>query len=168
MAGPRRNGSLESVGSQCRNHFVNLECRKDWDTAYTHSQGAPSFHSEQTRKHKASNHSHDEEVHNLEKKVERLRRHLLHQTGIREDRTPSPDQYLSTGSDGSYRPRSKTPPSELFVSSSCHSSGRNRYHKKSKTPPRRGQRHNTMGKAQISRSPFSRRNEQAELPHHFN
>ena len=136
--------------------------------AYTHSQGAPSFHSEQTRKHKASNHSHDEEVHNLEKKVERLRRHLLHQTGIREDRTPSPNQYLSTGSDGSYRPRSKTPPSELFVSSSCHSSRRNRYHKKSKTPPRRGQRHDTMGKAQISRSPFSRRNEQAELPHHFN
>ena len=44
--------------------------------AYTYNQGTPSFHSERTGQHEASNHSCDEEVHNLEKKVERLRRHL--------------------------------------------------------------------------------------------
>ena len=44
--------------------------------AHTHSQGASSFHSEQTGQHEASNYSRDEELHYLEKKVERLRRHL--------------------------------------------------------------------------------------------
>ena len=43
--------------------------------AHTHSQTTPSFHSKRTRQHEASNHSRDEEVHNLEKKVEQL--HML-------------------------------------------------------------------------------------------
>ena len=73
MAGPRRSGSLEFVVSQCRDHFVNLKHRRDKDVAQTHNQGAPSFHSERTEQHKASNNSRDEEVHNLEQKVERLR-----------------------------------------------------------------------------------------------
>ena len=73
MAGLRRRGSLEFVGSQHRDHFVNLEHRRDRDVAHTHSQGAPSFHFERTGQHEASHHSHDEEVHNLEKKVELLR-----------------------------------------------------------------------------------------------
>ena len=135
--------------------------------AHTHSQGAPSFHFERTGQHEATNHSHDEEVHNLEQKVEPLHQRLCHWTWIKEDRTPSPDQYSSTGSDGSYWPRSKTPPSESFISSSRHSSGQDCYRKKSKTPPRRGQGHDTMGKAllQISRSSFSRRIKQAELPY---
>ena len=40
--------------------------------AHTHSQGAPSFHSERIEQHEASYYSRDEELHNLEKKVERL------------------------------------------------------------------------------------------------
>ena len=170
MASSRRTGSLESVGSQCRDHFVNLEHRIDRDVAYTRSQGAPSFHSEQTGQHEESNHSHDEEVHSLEKKVERLHQRLHRRTRIREDRTPSLDQYSSTGSDKSYQPRSRTPPSESFTSLSRHSSGRDRYHKKSRTPPRRGQGQDAMGKAllQISHSLFSQRIEQAELPCRFN
>ena len=111
------------VGSQRRDHFINLERRRDENMAHTHSQGALSFHSEETGQHGASNYSRDEELHNLEKNVECLRR----QIGEREDRTPSPDQYLSTGSDGSYRPRSRTPSSELFMSSSHHTSGRKHY-----------------------------------------
>lgn len=78
MAGSRRSGSLESVGSQHRDHFINLERMRDRHVAYTHSQGAPSVHSKRTGQHKASHHSLDEEVHNLENKVERLRRHLCH------------------------------------------------------------------------------------------
>ena len=143
MASPRCSGSLESIGSQRRDHFVNLERRRYRDVAHTHSQGALSFHSERTGQHKVSHHSGDEEVHSLERKVGRLRR----QTRIREDRTPSLDQYLNTGSDGSYQPRSKTPPSESFMSSYRHTLGRKYYHKKSRTPPSRGQGNDVMGKA---------------------
>ena len=102
MAGPRRSGSQEFVGFQRKDHFVNLQRRRDRDMAHTHSQGASSFHSERTGQHEASNYSHDDELHYLEKKVERLRRHLHRKTWRREDRTPSLDQYLSIGSDGSY------------------------------------------------------------------
>lgn len=102
IAGPKCSGSLESIGSQHRDHFVNLECRRDQDVAHTQSQGAPSFHFERTRQHEVSHHSRDEEVHNLERKVERLLRCFCRRTQIREDRTPSLDQYLSTRSDGSY------------------------------------------------------------------
>ena len=117
-----------------------------------------------------SNYSRDEELHNLEKKVECLHRCLCRQTWRREDGTPFPDQYLSTGSDGSYRPRSRTPPSESFTSLSRHTLGRNHYRKKSRTPPRKGQGHDAMGKTllQISHSPFSQRIERAELPCCFN
>ena len=170
MAGPRHSGSLESVGSQRWDRFVNLKCRRDWDMAHTHSQGAPSFHFERTGQHEASNYSRDEELHNLEKKVEHLHRCWRRRTWRREGRTPSLDQYLGTRSDGSYRPRSRTPPSKLITSSSRNTSRRNHYQKKSRTPLRRGQGHDAMGKAllQISRSPFSQRVEQVKLLHRFN
>ena len=73
MADSKCSGSLEFVGSQRRDHFVNLERRRDRHVAHTHSWGAPSVHSEWIGQQKASHHSCDEEVHNLEKKVERLR-----------------------------------------------------------------------------------------------
>ena len=76
MASLRHCVSLESVSFQRKDHFINLECRRERDMAHTYNQGTPSFHSERTGQHEASNHSCDEEVHNLEKKVERLRRHL--------------------------------------------------------------------------------------------
>ena len=44
--------------------------------AHTYSQGILSFHSKQTGQHEASHHSRDEELYNLERKVERLCRHL--------------------------------------------------------------------------------------------
>lgn len=56
------------------------------------------------------------------------------------------------------------------MSSSRHTSGRKYYHKKSKTPPRKGQGHDAMGKAflQISCSPFSKCIEQSKLLCRFN
>ena len=102
--------------------------------------------------------------------MEQLHQRLRHKTRIRENGTPFPNQYSGTGSDRSYRPKSRNPPSESFMSSSRHSLGRNRYRKKSRTPPKKGQGHDAMGKAllQISRSSFSQRIEQAELPCCFN
>ena len=72
MAGSRCSGSLEPIGSQHKDHFINLERRRDCHMAHTHSQGAPSVHSKRTGQHEASHHSHDEELYNLEKKVECL------------------------------------------------------------------------------------------------
>ena len=147
MASPRQSGSLESVGSQRRDHFVNLERRRDRYMAYTHSERMLFIHSERIGQHKASHNTRNEEVYNLEKKMKRLHRCLRRRTQTRENRTPSPDQDSSTGSDESYRPQSRTPPSESFTSSSHRTLRRKHYHRKSRTPPRRGQGHDAMGKA---------------------
>nr|POF02847.1 hypothetical protein CFP56_10905 [Quercus suber] len=80
MASPRRSRSLESVGSQRRDHFVNLERRKDRNMAHTHNERVPSIHSERTSQHEASHNSRDEEMYNLEKKVEWLCRRLRRRT----------------------------------------------------------------------------------------
>ena len=147
MASPRQIGSLESVGSQRRDHFVNLERRRDRYMAYTHSERVLFIHFERIGQHKASHNTRNEEVYNLEKKMEWLRRCLCRRTRMREDRTPSPYQDLSTGSDESYRPQSRTPPNESFTSSSHRTSRQKHYHRKSRTPPRRGEGHDAMGKA---------------------
>ena len=73
MANPRRSGSLESVGSQRRDQFVNFEQRRDRDMGHTYNERAPSVHSEHTGQHHASHNSHDEEVYNFKRKVDRLR-----------------------------------------------------------------------------------------------
>ena len=147
MASPRQSGSLESVGSQRRDHFVNLERRRDRYMAHTHSERVLFIHFERIGQHKANHNTRNEEVYNLEKKMERLRRCLCRRTRMREDRTPSLDQDLSTRSDESYRPQSRTLPSESFTSSSHCTPRRKHYHRKSRTPPRRGQGHDAMGKA---------------------
>ena len=117
MANPRRSGSLESVGSQHREHFVNLERRRDRHMTYTHSERAPFVHSVWTGQHQASHNSHDKEVYNLKKKVDRLRQHLHHKARVREERTLTPSQSSSSEDYRNYRQRSRTPSSE---SSSRH------------------------------------------------
>ena len=149
MASPRQIGSLEPVGSQRRDHFVNLKRRRDRYMAYTHSERVLFIHFERIGQHKASHNTRNEEVYNLEKKMEWLRRCLCRRTRMREDRTPSPYQDLSTGSDESYRPQSRTSPNESFTSSSHRTSRQKHYHRKSRTPPRRGEGHDAMGKARL-------------------
>ena len=158
MANPRRNASLEYVGSQRRERFVNLEWRKDCDMANTHSQRAPFVHSDHTSQHHASHNSHDEEVYNLKRKVDRLYRHLHLKAWIREKRTPTPSQSSSFEDDWNYQWRSRTPPNESFTSSSHYTSEERYHHKRSRTPPRRNMGNDALGKAllQISRSPFTR------------
>ena len=108
-------------------------------------------------------------MHSLERKLERLCSRLRRKTRVKDDRTPPSGQYLSTSNDESYQPRSRTPPSDSFKSSSQHTSGLRHHRKKFGTPPRRGQGHDAMGKAllQISHSPFSQRIKQAKLPRRF-
>ena len=147
MANPRRSGSLESVGSQHRDHFVNLERRRDRHMTHTHIERAPFLHSVWTGQHQASHNSRDKEVYNLKKKVDRLRRHLHHKAQVREERTLTPSQSSSSEDYRNYRQRSRTPSSESFKSSSRYSSGERHHRKRSKTPPRKSQANDAMGKA---------------------
>ena len=94
--------------------------------------------------------------------IDRLRRRLRHE---RQRRTPL-DFDLSSDDegDGSYRPRSRTPPNESFL---CDE---NRHYKqRSKSPLRKGLGNDAISRAlnQISKSPFTCRIEGGKLPRHF-
>ena len=109
-------------------------------------------------------------MHNLRRKVDHLHQHLHRKAQIREERTPTPSQSFSSNDDQCYWQRSKTSPSESFTSLSHLSYGERQHHKRSRIPPQRNIGNDALGKAllQISRSPFTRRIEQAKLPRHFN
>ena len=89
MANPRRSGSLEFVGPQWRDQFVNLERRKDYDMGHTYNERALSVHFEHTDQYYASHNSHDEEVYNFKRKVDWLRRCLHCKARIKEERIPT-------------------------------------------------------------------------------
>ena len=91
--------------------------------------------------------------------IDNLKRKLRHE---RQRQTPSNSDFSSKDEeDGSYRPRSRTSPSESF---SCDED----YHRerRCKSPSRKGLRNDTMSKVlnQISRSPFKHRIEGGKLP----
>ena len=91
-------------------------------------------------------------IDHLRKKLRRERRRL----------TPSNSSFSSDdGRDGSYRPRSRTPPGESF---SCDED--NPYKRRDKGSSCKGLRNDTISKAlnQISRSPFTHKIEGVKLP----
>ena len=102
MANPRRSGSLESVGSQRRDQFVNFEQRRDRDMGHTYNERALFVHSEHTDQHHASHNSHDEEEYNFKRKVDRLRRRLHRKAWIKEGRTPTLSQSSGSEDNKSY------------------------------------------------------------------
>ena len=123
MANPRRSGSLESVGSQRRDQFVNLEWRRDHDMGHTYNERAPFVHSKHTSQHHANYNSHDEEVYNFKREVDWLSRHLHRKARIKEERTPTLSQSSSFEDNRSYWRRSRTPPSESFILASRYTLG---------------------------------------------
>ena len=70
--------------------------------AHTYNERAPSVHSEHTGQHHASHNSHDEEVYNFKRKVDRLRRHLHRKARIKEERTSTLSQSSSFEYNRSY------------------------------------------------------------------
>ena len=91
--------------------------------------------------------------------INHLKRKLRHE---RRKQTPSNFDFSSSDEeDGSYKPRSRTSPSESF---SCDED----YHRerRSKSPSRKGLRNDTMNNVlnQISRSPFTHSIEGGKLP----
>ena len=146
----------ESVSSQGQDHFLNLECRRDREV---------SVHTAQTSRiqYRSRSHvSHEENTRSMQLEIDHLRRRLR-----REQRRKTPsssDPSSDDNGDGSYRPRSRTPPNESFsYDEDCH------YNCRNKSPSRKGLSNDAMSRAlnQISKSPFTRRIEGGKLPRRF-
>ena len=98
----------------------------------------------------------------MQLEIDCLRRRLRHERRRRtsSNSDPSSDDH----GDGSYRPKSRTLPSNSFsYDEDCH------YKWRSKSPSRKGVGNNAMSRAlnQISKSPFTHRIEGGKLPQWF-
>ena len=98
----------------------------------------------------------------MQLEIDRLRRRLRHE---RRRRTP-PSSNPSSGDDSdiSHQLRSQTPPNESFSCDQDH-----HYRRRRESLSRQGLGNDAMGRAlnQISKSPFTRRNESGKLPRWF-
>ena len=144
------------VGSQRRDHFLNLECRTDREV---------SVHTTQTSRSQSRSRNHvsyEENTKSMQLKIDHLRRRLR-----REQRRKTPSSSGPSSDDdrdGSYKPRSRTPPSVSF------SYDEDRHYKcRNKSPSCKGLGSDVISKAlnQISKSPFTRRIEGGKLPRRF-
>ena len=141
------------MGSQRQDHFLNLEQRRDREVS------VHTTHTNRSHSRGESHISHEENSRALQLEIDRLKRKLHHK---RQMRTPSNSDFsFGDEGDGSYRPMSRTPPSESFL---CGED----YHQehKNRSPSRKGLGNDAMSKAlnQISKSLFTRRIEGGKLP----
>ena len=62
----------ESIGSQCQDHFVNFECRRDREVSvYT-------THTSRSQSRSGSHLSHEENAKNMQREIDHLKRKLCH------------------------------------------------------------------------------------------
>ena len=146
----------ESRASQHGDPFLNLERRNDREGSVC------TTHTNQSQPRGGSRISHAENNKNMQLEIDQLKRELRH--AKRKRASSNSNDYSSEEQDVNYRRRSRTPPSESF-------SYEEEYYRKrrSRSPSRRGVGNDTMNKAlnQISRSPFTRKIEDARLPSRF-
>ena len=139
-SGPNRE---EFVGSQCQDHFLNLERRSDREVSVN------TTHTSRSHSRSGSLVSHGENTKNMQLEIDHLRRKLR-----RKQRrgTPSNSESHSDDDDNSYKPRLRIPPSDSF---SCDED--RHYRRKSRSPSRRGLGNDAMSRAlcQISKSSFT-------------
>ena len=146
----------ECMGSQCQDHFLNLEWRRDREV---------SMHTTYTSKSQSRNGSHvsyEENTRTMQLEIDHLRRRLRREW---QRRTPSNSDFSSNDDrDGSYRPRSRTPPNKSF---SCDEDSHHEC--KNKSSSCEGLGNDAISKAlnQISRLPFTRKIEGGKLPWWF-
>ena len=142
----------ESMGSQCEDHFVNLEQRRDREVS------VHTTHTSRSQSRNGSHLSHEEDTRALQLEIDHLKRKLHHE---RRKQTPSNFNFSSDNEeDGSYRHRSRTPPSESFsYEEDYHHQRRNR------NSSSKGLGNDAMSKSlnQISRSPFMCKIEEGRL-----
>nr|XP_023903677.1 uncharacterized protein LOC112015507 [Quercus suber] len=145
----------ESGASQHIDPFLNLERRQDREGS------VHTTHTERTQPRSGSRVLHAEKT-NMQIEIDRLKRELRHEK--RKRTVTLPDDDWDDGQDIPYEPNSQTPISETF----SYEAERPR-EKRSRGPPYGGVGNDAMSKAlsQISRSPFTRRIEGAEMPRRF-
>ena len=146
----------ESRGSQCQDHFCDLEQRRDRE-GNVHTTHTSRSHS------KGDSHlSHEKNTKAMQLEIDHLKKSLRQE---RQKRAPSTSDFSSNGEeDGSYRRRSMTPPSLSFsYDEDYHHERRNR------NPSSRGLGNDAMSRAlnQVSRSPFTGKIEGGRLPRWF-
>ena len=146
----------ELVGSQCQDQFLKLEWRRDREVS------VHTMHTSRSQSRDGSHVSHEENTRSMQLEIDRLQRRLRHE---QRRRTPSNSTVSSNNDeDGSYRPRSRTPPSEYFSCDEDH------HHEcRHKSPPCKGLGNDVISRAlnQISKSPFTHRIEGGKLPWQF-
>ena len=142
-SGPNRE---ESVGSQRQDHFLNLERVRDREVS------VQTTHTSRSQSQSGSHISHEENARTMQLEIDRLKRKLR-----REQRRHTPSNFdfsFDDDRDGSYRPKSRTPPKESFL---CDED--NPYERRNKSLSCKGLGNNTISRAlnQIFKSPFTRR-----------
>ena len=156
QAGPHHT---EPTSSQQQDNFLNLEQERNQDkrregsirtthTSKSHSKGRSHISQKQD-----DNRALQQEIDDLKRKLRRAQR-----------KRPPSSSDTSDEEDHNYRQRSRTPPSETFSYEEEH------YHKCShRSPSHKGLVNDAMSKAleRISKSPFTRKIEGAELPRRF-
>ena len=146
----------ESGASQHGDPFLILERRNDCEGSIR------TTHTDQSQPRGGSRISHAENNKNMQLEIDQLKRELRH--AKRKRASLNSDDYSGDEQDVNYRRRSRTQPSESF-------SYEKEYYRKrrSQSPSRRGVGNDAMSKAlnQISRSPFTRKIEDARLPSRF-
>ena len=147
---------VESTGSQQGDPHRSLE------RGVGHEEGAHTTHTSMSQSRGKSNVSHAKNDGDMQREIDGLKRELRH--ARRRRSPPHFDSSVEDADGASYRRRSRTPPSETFTYEE-------EYHRqrKHKSPPSRGLGNSAMNKAlnQVSRSPFTRNIEDADLPRRF-
>ena len=118
-----------------------------------------STHTSKSQSRGKSHVSHEENVRNMQREIDHLKRSLRHE---RRKRAPSISNFSSDGEeDGSYRHKSMTPPSKSFSYDEDY-----HHERKNRDLSLVGLGNDIMSKAlnQISKSPFTRWIEGGRLP----
>ena len=143
----------ESMGSQHQDHFRELKRKREQEGSAntTHTSKSQSW---------GKNHvSQEENAIAMQREIDHLKRSLRHERWKRA--SPNFDFSSDGEEDGSYRRRSRTPPSESFSYDKDY-----HHERRNKNPSSVGLGNDAMSKAlnQISSSPFTRWIKQGRLP----
>jgi len=138
------------MGSQRQDHFLHLKRKRD------RKGSVHTTHTSRSQSRGGSHISHEENARNMQQDIDHLQRKLRR----KQRRRTSSSLESPSDDNGSYRPRSRTPPSESF---SCDE----KYHHEriNRSSSCKGVGNDVMSKAlnQISRSPFTCRIEGGKL-----
>ena len=153
VSGPHQ---VESIGSQRQDHFRDLEQRRDRE------ESVHTTHTNRSRSRGGSHISHEKNTKDMQLEIDHLKRSLRHE---RRKRAPSISDFPSDGEEnGSYKRRSRTPPSESFSYDEYY-----HHERRNRNSSSRGLGNNAMSRAlnQLSRSPFTPKIEGGRLPRQF-